>query len=171
MAERRWAYRRAVPLPLLLEKETTPRAGEGEPTVANCCYAGGGRSSQGDLTGDSPLPAVETAVEGPLSAHSLSEEGGDVGRKGDWPEVSVVVRWPFTQYAGVAPVHALDSLYKRYQLPTTFVDVISRRNRGRKEEGAGKLPTPSKARRHIAGNREEQSPSTTIDQPRSCIVP
>nr|GLL31546.1 hypothetical protein D5086_0000195000 [Ipomoea trifida] len=43
MAERRGAYRRVVPLPLSLEKETTPRAGEGEPTVANCCYVGGGR--------------------------------------------------------------------------------------------------------------------------------
>nr|GMD42423.1 ORF I polyprotein [Ipomoea batatas] len=97
MAERRWACRRAVPLPLSLEKETTPRAGEGEPTVANRCYVGGGRRSQGDLTGDSPLSAVETAVEEPLSAHSSSEEGGDAGRKGDWPEVSIVVRWPFTR--------------------------------------------------------------------------
>nr|GMD45617.1 hypothetical protein Iba_chr10dCG11800 [Ipomoea batatas] len=43
MAERKGAYRRAVPLPLPLEKETTPRAGEGEPTVANSCYVGGGR--------------------------------------------------------------------------------------------------------------------------------
>nr|GMD42475.1 hypothetical protein Iba_chr10bCG9680 [Ipomoea batatas] len=56
-------------------------------------------------------------------------------------------------------------------LPTTSVDVTSRRNRGRKGEGAGKLPTPSKARRHITGNREERSPPMTIDQPRSCIVP
>nr|GMC97909.1 anthocyanidin 3-O-glucosyltransferase 2-like [Ipomoea batatas] len=43
MAERRGAYRRAVPLPLSLEKETTPTAGEGEPTVANRCYVGGGK--------------------------------------------------------------------------------------------------------------------------------
>nr|GMC60175.1 large proline-rich protein BAG6 isoform X1 [Ipomoea batatas] len=43
MAERRGAYRRAVPLPLSLEKDMTPRAGEGEPTVANYCYVGGGR--------------------------------------------------------------------------------------------------------------------------------
>nr|GMC64225.1 large proline-rich protein BAG6 isoform X5 [Ipomoea batatas] len=43
MAERRGAYRRAVPLPLSLEKEMTPRAGKGEPTVANYCYIGGGR--------------------------------------------------------------------------------------------------------------------------------